>query len=194
MNSYITGSAIRKLREKLGLTQLQLAQRLAVSDKTVSKWETGKGLPDITLVESLAAALNVSVLELMNGEPVTNRNTSGNLLRTRFYVCPICGNVLTGMGDAVISCCGVLLPPLEAEEPDEAHRIRAERVEDELYLTVDHPMTKGHYLSFIAYVTTDQLRIVKLYPEGPAAARLQRTGPGLLYTCCNHHGLTKQRF
>ena len=74
MNTYVTGSTIRLLREAKGLTQAELARQLLVSAKTVSKWETAKGLPDISLLEPLAAALGVSVLELMQGEPVVNRN------------------------------------------------------------------------------------------------------------------------
>ena len=68
MQSYVTGEVIRGLREKRRLTQRDLAQRLNVSDKTVSKWETGRGLPDITLLEPLAGALSVSVTELLSGD------------------------------------------------------------------------------------------------------------------------------
>lgn len=193
MNSYVTGSAIKALREEKKLTQLQLADRLGVSDKAVSKWETGKGLPDISLVEPLARELGVSVVELMNGEQIVNRNTSGNMLRLRFYVCPICGNVLTGLGNAVVSCCGVLLPPLEAEEADEAHAMTPEPVEDEWFLTAAHPMTKEHHLSFLAYVTSDRLQMVKLYPEGNAEARFKRIGRGVVYAYCNRHGLMKRK-
>ena len=112
MNTYVTGPAIRQLREARHMTQSELAEKLGVSSKTVSKWETSRGLPDITLLQPLAQALGVSVIELMNGEPITNRNVSANLLRGRFFVCPICGNVLHATGSAVISCCGVVLPPL----------------------------------------------------------------------------------
>lgn len=193
MNAYITGPVIRRLREGRAMTQQQLADRLCVSSKTISKWETGKGLPDISLMEPLASALGVSLPELMNGEQIINRNTSGNVLRTRFYVCPICGNVLTAMGDTVISCCGIQLPPLEAEEPDDAHIVHMERVEDEQFLTLEHPMTKSHYISFLAFVSSDQLQLVKLYPEGNPEVRMKLRGRGILYACCNRHGLTKQR-
>ena len=74
MQSYVTGEVIRGLREKRRLTQRDLAQRLNVSDKTVSKWETGRGLPDITLLEPLAGALSVSVTELLSGDCAENRN------------------------------------------------------------------------------------------------------------------------
>ena len=56
---------IARLRRKMGLTQTELAERLYVSNKTVSKWERGKGLPDINTIEPLAKELNVSVLEIM---------------------------------------------------------------------------------------------------------------------------------
>ncbi len=193
MNTYVTGSTIKKLREARGMTQAQLAERIGVSDKAVSKWETAKGLPDISLLQPLAAALGVSVIELMNGEPIVNRNVSSNLVRSRLYVCPICGNVLHSTGDAVISCCGVTLPALEAEEPDEAHALTVERVEDEQFLTVHHPMTKDHYISFLAYASADRFQLVKLYPEGEAQTRMQLRGRGTVYFFCNRHGLFRQK-
>lgn len=193
MNSYITGNIIKALREKHCLTQNQLAQQLGVSDKAVSKWETGKGLPDVTLVEPLAKALGVSVIELMNGEPITNQNTSGNVLRLKFSVCPKCGNVLTSMGDAQVSCCGITLPPLEAEPTADTHCFQLEQVEDETYVTMVHPMEKEHFISFFAYTSSDRLQLVKLYPEGNAAARMQLRGHGWLYAFCNRHGLYRKR-
>lgn len=193
MNTYVTGSTIKMLREARGMTQAQLAERIGVSDKAVSKWETAKGLPDISLLQPLAAALGVSVIELMNGEPIVNRNVSSNLVRSRLYVCPICGNVLHSTGDAVISCCGVTLPALDAEEPDEAHTLTVERVEDEQFLTVHHPMTKDHYISFLAYASVDRFQLVKLYPEGEAQTRMQLRGRGTVYFFCNRHGLFQQK-
>ena len=191
MNSYITGSTIKTLREQKGITQTQLAEQIGVSSKAVSKWETGKGLPDITLIEPLATALGTSVLELMSGEQVVNRNTSSNLLRSKFYVCPLCNNVVHATGDTLVSCCGITLPPLIAEEVDGDHAVTVERVEDEHFFTVSHPMTKEHYISFLAYVTTDRLQLVKLYPEGNAETRFQLRGGGYVYLYCNRHGLMK---
>ena len=193
MNTYITAATVRKLREKCGLTQAQLAEKLHVSDRTVSKWETAKGLPDISLVEPLAQALGVSVIELMQGECITNRNLSGNMLRCRFYVCPICGNVIHTLGEALISCCGVTLPPLSAEDCDGEHIISMESVEDEQFVTLQHPMTKEHYISFVAYVTSDRCQIVKLYPEGEAQLRLPVRRFGMLYAYCNRHGLYRKK-
>ena len=193
MDTYITGTTIRALREKKGITQTQLADTLGVSSKAVSKWETAKGLPDISLIEPLANALGVSVIELMSGNTVINKNTSSNILRSRFYVCPLCGNTIRSTGDAVISCCGISLPPLEAEEADEEHSITIEKVEDEHFITVNHDMTKEHYISFIAYLTTDRVQFVKFYPEGNADTRMQLRVRGYLYIYCNKHGLMKKK-
>ena len=193
MNTYITGATIKRLREEQKLTQAELAEKIGVSGKAVSKWETAKGLPDIALIQPLAKALGVSVIELMSGETVINRNISCNMLRTKFYVCPICGNVIHAAGDTLVSCCGVTLPALEAEETDEHHRIQIQSVEDEHFMTVNHDMTKEHYISFIAYVTADRLQLVKLYPEGNAETRLNLRGRGVLYLYCNRHGLMKQK-
>lgn len=193
MDTYITGTTIKKLREAKGITQQQLAQEIGVSDKAVSKWETAKGLPDITLIEPLAKALGVSVMELISGDTVINKNISANMLRTKFYVCPVCGNVIHSTGNTLVSCCGITLPALEAEETDKEHTINIEPVEDEKFITVKHEMTKSHYISFIAYVTSDKIHFVKLYPEGNAETRMQFRGRGFLYIYCNRHGLMKKK-
>lgn len=193
MDTYITGATIKKLREAKGITQQQLAEKIGVSSKAVSKWETAKGLPDISLVESLSQVLGVSVMELMSGETVINKNISSNILFSKFYVCPVCGNVIHTTGEAVISCCGIALPPLEAEETDDDHVITIENVEDEKFIIVNHPMTKSHYISFIAYVISDKVHFVKLYPEGNPETRMQFRGRGYLYIYCNQHGLMKKR-
>ena len=193
MNQYITGSVIKQLREKKGLTQAQLANKLNVSDKTVSKWETGKGYPDITLLQPIAEACGVSVAEILSGNPITNMNVSANMMRSKFYVCPVCGNSIHSMGEAAISCHGINLMPLEAEAADEGHNISVEVIEDEYYVTVDHDMTKQHYISFIAAVSSDTLQMVKLYPEGPASTRFRIRGVREFYYYCNRDGLFKHR-
>ena len=193
MNTYITGAAIKQLRENKNLTQSELAEKIGVSSKAVSKWETGKGLPDISLIEPLSSALGVSVMELMSGDTVINKNISSNVLRSKFYVCPVCSNVIRAMGDAVISCCGIKLPPLKADDIDEAHEISIEKVEDEHFITVQHDMTKSHFISFIAYITSDRAQFVKLYPESNAETRFQLRGSGYLYIYCNKHGLMRMK-
>jgi DNA-binding XRE family transcriptional regulator/desulfoferrodoxin (superoxide reductase-like protein) len=193
MNTYVTGNTIKQLRETRGLTQTELAERIGVSSKTISKWETAKGLPDISLLQPLAQELGISVIELMNGEPIQNKNISANMLRGKFYVCPLCGNAVHSLGNAVVSCCGITLPPLEAEQTDDNHAITVETVEDEHFIMVHHPMTKQHFISFVAFVTADRIQMVKLYPEGNAETRLQLRGIGQIYFFCNRHGLFRHK-
>ena len=78
------------------------------------------------------------------------------------------------MGDGAYSCCGVSLPPLEAEPEDDEHRIAIESVENEHFLTVSHPMTKEHYLSFIAWVTGDRLTLEDVPVEIPLCNEYER--------------------
>lgn len=193
MDTYITARTIKKLREEKGITQTALAEKIGVSSKAISKWETSKGLPDISLIEPLSQALGVSVMELMSGDTVINKNQSSNMLFSKFYVCPVCGNVIHSSGAALISCCGITLPALEAEDTDEEHTISIEPVEDEKFITVNHDMTKSHFISFMAYVTSDKIHFVKLYPEGNAETRIQFRGRGYLYVYCNKHGLMKMK-
>ena len=191
MNKYVTGATIKELRERKRLTQAELAELLTVSDKTISKWETGKGYPDITLLEPLAQALGVSITELISGNTVVNTNVSANMARCKFHVCPVCGNVIASTGEAQISCHGVDLVPLEAEGPDERHAISVERVEDELFVQVEHPMTKQHYISFLAAASPDRVQMVKTYPVSSAHARFKIDQVGAVYAYCNKDGLFK---
>ena len=188
IDNYITGSVIKSLREKKKMTQEELAEKIFVTGKAVSKWETGQGFPDISLVEPLAKALDISVIELLSGECIQNRNRVSNMFRSKFYVCPVCGNVIRTIGEAMISCCGITLPPLEAEEDDE-HQIMVESVEDEYYVHLEHPMSKEHYISFIAAVSDQGLQFTKLYPEQAAEARFKQARVRYIYAYCNHHGL-----
>lgn len=189
MDKYVTGDVIRRLREQKKLTQEELAQKLFVSGKTVSKWETGRGYPDISLLEPLAQALGISVIELLSGNDVRNENRAADMTKLRFCVCPVCGNVILSTGEALVSCCGVTLPPLEAEEPDDAHGIRVEIVEHEYYVTVRHPMERAHFISFLAAVSDMGVQLRKLYPEQGAEARFRIERVQQIYAYCNRHGL-----
>lgn len=193
MDNYITGNTIKLLREKENMTQKQLADKLGVSDKTISKWETAKGYPDISMLEPLALSLNISVIELLSGDCIINQNTVGNITRSKFYVCPICSNIIHCMGESVISCCGITLPALESEKCDKEHFINIEVVEDEHFITINHEMTKNHYISFIAYITANKFEMIKLYPEQNAETRFKLRKHGTLYVYCNKHGLMKKK-
>ena len=177
------------LRENKKMTQEQLAEKINVTAKAVSKWETGNGFPDISLLEPLAAALGISVIELLSGSCIRNQNKNANITKSKFYVCPVCGNVITSTGEAVISCCGITLPPQVPEEPDDEHKINVEVTEDEYYVTLNHPMTKEHYISFIAAVSDNGIQFEKLYPEGPAEARFKISRVKKILAYCNKDGL-----
>lgn len=189
MNEYVTGAVIKELREKHHLTQAELANMLNVSDKTVSKWETAKGYPDISLLEPIARVFGISVTELISGNAIQNVNTSGNMMRSKFYVCPVCGNIMHCMGEAVIQCHGVQLMPCQEEEIDEKHSMSIEMIEDEYFVRVEHGMTKSHYISFIAAVCVDKIHMIKLYPEENAEVRFPIRGVRRILFYCNQDGL-----
>ena len=193
MDNYVTGNTIKKLREKNNLTQLELANKLNVSDKTISKRETGRGLPDISLIDPLSKALNISITELFSGSYIINRNMSGNMLQSKIYVCPICGNIMHTIGETLVSCCGITLPILEPEEIDDEHFVDVAKVENDYYIKVNHSMNKKHYISFIAYVTSNKFELYKLYAEQNAEARFNVRGKGFIYIYCNKHGLFKYK-
>ena len=171
MNDNRTGKMIKELRKKAQLTQRDLADRVGVSYKTISKWETGKGLPDISLIDPLSKTLKVCINELILGEYRTNHNMGSNMLKSKFAVCPACGNIIHTMGENNLSCCGIHLPILEAKPENEQHSIHYQLMENEIFISIDHFMTKEHYISFIAYITNDRCELQKLYPEQNAETR-----------------------
>jgi desulfoferrodoxin (superoxide reductase-like protein) len=93
------------------------------------------------------------------------------------------------MGEAVIQCHGVSLIPADAEPTDEDHMIFIERIEDEYYVRIDHQMTKEHYISFIAALSSDEVKMIKLYPEGSAEARFKIKGIKKILFFCNRDGM-----
>ena len=187
------GQLIRKLRTERGLTQLQLADRLGVSDKAVSKWERGLGCPDVSLLGDLSKAFGVKIETLLGGDLSPNRTDGGNMKRLQFFVCPVCGSILTSTGQSEVSCCGRTLVPLKATPVDDAHKPTVEMTDDEYYITVPHEMTKEHYLRFAAYLSYDRVLMVRMYPEQDAAIRMPVMRGGRLYLCCSRHGLMEAR-
>ncbi len=189
MNQYVTGAMIRQLREQKNLTQGELAAQLHVSSKAVSKWETGQGLPDISLLEPIARALDISIIELFAGRNVVNQNRASNMLRSEFYVCPVCGNGILSLGQAIVSCCGITLPPLLPEEADSDHAIAISVSDGEYFVSVCHPMHKDHSITCLAAVADNSCQFVKLYPEGSAEAHFRIERVRWIYAYCNRHGL-----
>ena len=184
-----TGKLISGLRREKGFTQKELAERLSVSPKTVSKWETGHGFPDVSLIAELSKIFQVDISKLLEGEMPQTKAQTCNIKRTQFYVCKECGNLLTSTNKADIICCGRKLAHLSAGKPDEAHKLNIEKIEDDFYITFSHPMTKEHYISFVSYVRFDRVLTVKLYPEQDGELRFPQMRGGKMYYYCNNHGL-----
>ena len=192
MNYEKTGLLIRTLRAERGMTQHMLAETLGVTDQAVSKWERGLGCPDVSLLSGLSQALGVPLEGLLAGDLDKQDPDGGTMRNLSFYLCPQCGNLITATGTPALSCCGRTLEPLAPQKPDQAHHLNVEQVEDEWYLTAPHPMEKGHYISFAALVTGEQVTLVKRWPEWDFQLRLPRRGHGQLYWHCTQHGLFRQ--
>ena len=105
--------------------------------------------------------------------------------RCKFYVCPVCGNVIEATGEAVVSCCGITLPPQEAEKDDGEHALRVQVTDGDYYVSLSHPMTKDHYISFLSAVSDQRIQLVRLYPEGDAEARFIIGRVKYVYAYCN---------
>lgn len=189
MDCQKVGNLILNLRKEKNLTQKQLGSAMNISDKTISKWERGLGCPDVSLLGELSHVLNVNIEKILAGDLDPNNTDGGNMKRVKFYVCPNCGNIVTSTGDGDISCCGRKLEALTANPADEKHFVTVENIESEHYITFSHPMTKEHYLNFIACVTFDRVLVVRLYPEQSGEVRIPRMPRGKIYFGCNQHGL-----
>ena len=191
------GALLYRLRKEKGLTQKQVADSMNISDKTISKWERGLGCPDVSLLGELSALFEVNIEKLLSGDLEPNALDSGDFRRMKFYLCPVCGNVITNTGNAEIFCCGRKLLPLAAKPADEKHTAVIEETDGDYYVTFPHEMRKDHFISFAAYVTNEKLLLIKLYPEQEAAVRLPKMGSNKLlhkynrrlYYCCSKHGL-----
>lgn len=183
------GKLISKLRKEKNLTQKNIADALGIQSKTVSKWECGLGCPDLSLWPELSVILGVDIKQMMEGEITTNKPDTGNIDKVRFYVCPSCGNILVSTGSASIFCCGRKLERIMPADTDAAPKITIEEIDADYFVTVDHPMTKGHYLSFVAYVKSDRIFLNRLYPEQSPTCRFPVTAGGKLYVYCIKHGL-----
>jgi DNA-binding XRE family transcriptional regulator/desulfoferrodoxin (superoxide reductase-like protein) len=191
------GALIYRLRKEKRLTQKQVAEHMNISDKTISKWERGLGCPDVNLLGELSDFFEINIEKILDGNLESNDIEQGNLKRIKFYVCPICGNVINNTGNAEVSCCGRKLSPLTAKPVDEIHTATIEDTDGEYYITFNHEMTKSHFISFVAYVTNDKLLLVKLYPEQAASVSLPKMSSDKLlhkynrklYFYCSKHGL-----
>ncbi len=182
------GNLILTLRQEKKMTQKQLADLMNISDKTISKWERGLGCPDVSLLADLSKILGVNIEKILAGNLHPNDADRGNMKRIKFYVCPICGGILTSTGQAEISCCGRKLEVLIPKLAEAQHKLLVEEIEDDFFITVSHDMERAHFISFVAFVTFDRVLIVKLYPEQGAEVRFPKMYGGKFYFYCTLHG------
>ena len=192
MNQVKTGELIRELRTKMNLTQKQLADRINVSDKAVSKWECGNGCPDISLLPELADVFGIDIGILLSGEISKNEIGGGNMKNLKFYVCKECNNIITATSDATITCCGNKLTASEPVKATESQALRTEDIGGEWFASSDHPMTKEHYISFVAYINDSTAMIFKQYPEWNLQLTLPSCRSGKLVWYCTKCGLLYQ--
>lgn len=183
------GELILNLRKEKNMTQKEVADAMNISDKTISKWERGLGCPDVSLLSELSHILGVNIEKILLGDLAPNDTDGGNMKRIKFYVCPNCRNVISNTGKAEISCCGRRLEPLIAKPEDDAHKMAIDEIEEDYYITIQHEMSKSHYISFVAYAACDRVLLVKLYPEQGAELRFPKMYGGKLYLYCSQHGL-----
>ena len=183
-----TGRLIRQLRTKQGLTQRALAERLFITDKTVSKWETGGGCPDISLLPALSEVLGVSTETLLRGE-INEQEDNGTMNKTRFYVCPTCGGILTASAEADVQCCGQRLTPMTPQKAAEDDCLRMEAADGEWYISSDHPMTKTDHIAFVAFLTDSTLLLTRLWPEWALSVRMPYIPRGRLLWYSTTQGL-----
>ena len=183
------GKLLCDLRKAKGMTQKEVADILGVVPKTVSKWETGHGFPDVSTVSALADILGVSEKTILSGDLEQNLESANNMKRTKFYVCPCCGSFMQGTGNSQVVCCGKQLEALKATSADDEHTINVSEIEDDYYIEFNHEMTKEHYISFVSYVRFDRVLTIKLYPEQDPAVRFPKMYGGKIYFYCNKHGL-----
>ena len=189
MDQEKVGGIIKTLRKDKGMTQLELALCLNVTDRAVSKWERGLGCPDISLLTKLSEIFSVDSGSIIEGDMEGNEKRSGNMKKTKFYVCPICGNIITASENTNVSCCGRKLEGLE-EKKNLDEEMKIERVDGtELYISSSHPMTKDDYISFFSYVTSDSLLLKKLYPEWGVDIRFPWLGHGKIMWYSEKEGL-----
>ena len=187
-----TGLLIRDLRTKMGMTQKSLADLMNISDKTVSKWERGMGLPDVSLLVELSQIFCVNVDILLTGNMNVSDEKGVNMKNAKYYVCPECRNLVFATGDAEISCCGRKLNAFEMKKAEPDEKLSVEIIENDWYITTSHPMTKEHYISFVAFATGEKIEMIKTYPEWDMNVRIQKRGHGKLVWYCTNHGLFYQ--
>jgi len=111
--------------------------------------------------------------------------------KTKYYVCPMCHNISLCTGEAEVSCCGRKIDQQQMQKVEENEMLSVDVIEGDWYITASHPMTKEHYISFVAFATGDRIQIIKQYPEWDMQLRIPKRH-GMLIWYCTRHGLFYQ--
>lgn len=192
MDNIKVGELIRRLRKENHMTQLQLAEKLHVSDKAVSKWERGMGCPEVSFMTELSRIFEVDIQNLLSGELNRNELLGGNMKKMKFYVCPICGNLVTSMIETQVTCCGRKLKPITPVKATEEEKLSVQIIENDYFISSEHEMTRNHYITFVVLMTSDTVMLKKQYPEWDLQLRIPVFAHGRLLWYCNQHGLFYQ--
>ena len=189
MDNIKTGALIRRLRKEHNMTQLQLAQKLNISDKAVSKWERGLGSPDVSLLSELSEIFCVDISNILSGELKKSDPKTADMKKMKFFICPHCGNLITSFVSPYVSCCGRTLSEIIPVKAPEEEKLTVEIIENDYFISSSHEMSKEHYITFVALITTDTLILKKQYPEWDLRARIPRIGHGRIVWHCSKDGL-----
>ncbi|MTD31955.1 helix-turn-helix domain-containing protein [Planomicrobium sp. YIM 101495] len=192
MDTQKVGDLIYRLRKEKGFTQKQLAEQLHLSDRTISKWERGQGYPDVSLLPSLSAVFGVNIENILDGELPANDFIGGNMKKANYFVCTTCHNIVLATGDVTLSCCGRKLEQLEAKKATDDNKLLLTESDQEWFISSDHPMTKEHYISFLAFATGDQIQLIKQFPEWSLQSRIPKKKHGKLLWYDTKFGLYYQ--
>lgn len=112
--------------------------------------------------------------------------------KMKFYVCPVCGNLIASVSDTSVSCYGKKLKALQAQKAEEQDKLNVEIIENEYCISCAHEMQKSHYILFVAFLTGDTVVLRKQYPEWDLQTRLPMFSHGTLLWYCTRHGLFYQ--
>lgn len=188
MNAQKTGSLILEARTKLNMTQRELAEKINVSEKAVSKWENGRGCPDITILPSLSQALQIDIESILRGDLSKNKSKGGNMQRLKIYRCPECGNIITSTNQIELSCCGHTLKELISEnEPDSSIIKSIEESDNQFFVTFKSRMTKTDYIAGVVTSTYDRTTVIPMFAEQEPSVTLPQISGVKVYVITNNN-------
>lgn len=178
MNAQKTGSLILEARTKLNMTQRELAEKINVSEKAVSKWENGRGCPDITILPLLSKVLQIDIESILRGDLSKNKSKGGNMQRLKIYRCPDCGNIITSTNKIELSCCGHTLEQLIPVSESDSLIIKSiEESDNQFFVTFKSPMTKTDYIAGVVTSAYDRTTVIPMFAEQePSVILPQLTG------------------